>query len=121
MYAFSCFVKRPFDQVSSASGTADEYDEVSDTDDTIVRGSTVPEEWVGFYSRVLGLGSGSIQRVLKVATLCSGTESPVAAIMQCIGADAVEHVFACDNQQGPKRFIHENFRPPHFYMDTAVL
>ena len=49
--------------------------------------------------------------------MCSGTEAPVVALEQVLGADSVEHCMSCDNGQASQQFIANNFKPQHFFMD----
>ena len=56
-----------------------------------------------------------------VGTGCSGTDAPVHSVMFAIGAENVEHAFACDNWQPSKDFICCNFNPQHFYSDIGAL
>ena len=61
---------------------------------------------------------------LRMATMCSGSESPVLAMRlfeQCFGASFVEHVFSCEIEQFKQEFIERNFAPQHLFRDICEL
>ncbi|KAF5387319.1 hypothetical protein D9757_005715 [Collybiopsis confluens] len=68
-------------------------------------------------------------RKLRVATMCSGTESPLLAlefIQQFVeslyGAKLdVEHVFSCEIEPFKQAYIERNFHPPRLFRDVCEL
>ncbi|KAJ3321351.1 hypothetical protein HDU76_014120 [Blyttiomyces sp. JEL0837] len=74
-------------------------------------------------ARVLG------GRKLRVATMCSGTESPLLAlglisnaIKEIYGETlAVEHVFSCEIEPFKQAYIERNFSPPILFRDVREL
>ncbi|KAI8904617.1 hypothetical protein DFJ77DRAFT_552162 [Powellomyces hirtus] len=68
-------------------------------------------------------------RKLRVATMCSGTESPLLAlelisraIKQCYGVSfEVEHVFSCEIEPFKQAYIERNFAPPLLFRDVCEL
>ena len=68
-------------------------------------------------------------RKMRVATMCSGTESPLLAldlITRCIRehfnvALEVEHVFSCEIEPFKQAYIERNFQPPFLFRDVCEL
>ncbi|KAH7890853.1 hypothetical protein F5I97DRAFT_1923345 [Phlebopus sp. FC_14] len=68
-------------------------------------------------------------RRLRVATMCSGTESPLLAlelICQSIQEQhgivlEVEHVFSCEIEPFKQAYIERNFKPPLLFRDVCEL
>ncbi|TFY81373.1 hypothetical protein EWM64_g2645 [Hericium alpestre] len=68
-------------------------------------------------------------RKLRVATMCSGTESPLLALnlirramMDQSGLDLdIEHVFSCEIVPYKQAYIERNFRPPLLFRDVCEL
>ncbi|KII87340.1 hypothetical protein PLICRDRAFT_125381 [Plicaturopsis crispa FD-325 SS-3] len=68
-------------------------------------------------------------RKLRVATMCSGTESPLLAldlicksIREQHGLNlAVEHVFSCEIEPFKQAYIERNFHPPLLFRDVCEL
>ncbi|KAJ6498346.1 hypothetical protein DFH09DRAFT_336020 [Mycena vulgaris] len=68
-------------------------------------------------------------RKLRVATMCSGTESPLLAleliqkaILDQHGLDfKVEHVFSCEIEPFKQAYIERNFHPPLLFRDVCEL
>lgn len=68
-------------------------------------------------------------RKLRVATMCSGTESPLLAlglihrsIKEKYGVSLeVEHVFSCEIEPFKQAYIERNFRPPILFRDVCEL
>ena len=58
---------------------------------------------------------------LRVATFCSGTDSPIAALEQVIGAENIRHVTSLDSMKASQEFIKANFSPEHLYSDIDCL
>lgn len=68
-------------------------------------------------------------RKLRVATMCSGTESPLLALdlirksileIHSINFE-VEHVFSCEIEPFKQAYIERNFRPPLLFRDVCEL
>jgi hypothetical protein len=70
-----------------------------------------------------------VGRKLRVATMCSGTESPLLAleliqkaILDQHGLDfKVEHVFSCEIEPFKQAYIERNFHPPLLFRDVCEL
>jgi hypothetical protein len=68
-------------------------------------------------------------RKLRVATMCSGTESPLLALeliqkalKEQHGLDIpVEHVFSCEIEPFKQAYIERNFQPPLLFRDVCEL
>jgi hypothetical protein len=68
-------------------------------------------------------------RKLRVATMCSGTESPLLALELICGAILdqydvalnVEHVFSCEIEPFKQAYIERNFHPPILFRDVCEL
>jgi hypothetical protein len=68
-------------------------------------------------------------RKLRVATMCSGTESPLLALgLICESvkehydvALEVEHVFSCEIEPFKQAYIERNFQPPLLFRDVCEL
>lgn len=68
-------------------------------------------------------------RKFRVATMCSGTESPLLAlqliceaIKDILGADLeVDHVFSCEIEPFKQAYIERNFHPPILFRDVTEL
>ena len=76
----------------------------------------------GKFAKALG-------RPLRVATMCSGTESPVLALgMMCkavrqqTGVNLqMDHVFSCEIEPFKQAYIERNFQPPLLFRDIREL
>lgn len=82
-----------------------------------------------------------LNRPLKVATMCSGTESPVLALDMIakaieeffhthmkkdsdekeLGMLQIEHVFSCEIEPFKQAYIERNFQPPLLFRDIREL
>lgn len=68
-------------------------------------------------------------RKLRVATMCSGTESPLLAleliqksILDQYGTNFdIEHVFSCEIEPFKQAYIERNFHPPLLFRDVCEL
>lgn len=68
-------------------------------------------------------------RKLRVATMCSGTESPLLAleliqksILEQHGMNFdIEHVFSCEIEPFKQAYIERNFQPPLLFRDVCEL
>ncbi|KAF2213398.1 hypothetical protein CERZMDRAFT_30029, partial [Cercospora zeae-maydis SCOH1-5] len=63
---------------------------------------------------------------LRVATMCSGTESPLLALelfQQCLGSSnlEVEHLFSAEIVAFKQAYIERNFHPPVIFRDITEL
>eukprot|EP00873_Tetraselmis_striata_P026775 jgi/Tetstr1/447039/TSEL_034496.t1 len=70
-----------------------------------------------------------LKRPLRVATMCSGTESPLLALEMISKACSnnhgvnfeVEHVFSCEIEPFKQGYIERNFAPPILFRDIREL
>jgi hypothetical protein len=68
-------------------------------------------------------------RKLRVATMCSGTESPLLALGMFskaikehgLGHLEIEHVFSCEIEPYKQAYIERNFKPPILFRDIKEL
>ncbi|KAK6543033.1 hypothetical protein TWF694_006963 [Orbilia ellipsospora] len=68
-------------------------------------------------------------RPLRIATMCSGTESPLLALDLIIsnmkslfGVEMrIQHVFSCEIEPWKQAYIERNFRPPILFRDVCEL
>lgn len=68
-------------------------------------------------------------RALRVATMCSGTESPLLAlnlISRAVEAKwgikmGIDHVFSCELEPFKQAYIERNFKPPLLFRDVTEL
>ncbi len=68
-------------------------------------------------------------RPLRVATMCSGTESPLLAlglISRSLKEDEhvefrIQHVFSCEIEPFKQAYIERNFSPPVLFRDVCEL
>ena len=68
-------------------------------------------------------------RKLRVATMCSGTESPVLALdmicksllKECGAKLEIDHVFSCEIEPFKQAYIERNFAPPRLFRDIREL
>ncbi|PIA95671.1 hypothetical protein CB0940_10123 [Cercospora beticola] len=63
---------------------------------------------------------------LRVATMCSGTESPLLALelfQQCLGSSKleIEHLFSAEIVPFKQAYIERNFRPPIIFRDITEM
>lgn len=68
----------------------------------------------------------SLPGPLRVATMCSGTESPLLALelfQECLGSSAFEldHLFSAEIVPFKQAYIERNFRPPIIFRDICEL
>ena len=70
-----------------------------------------------------------LDRPLRIATMCSGTESPVLALdMMSRAAEdqygvklQIEHLFSCEIEPFKQAYIQRNFQPPILFRDIREL
>lgn len=68
-------------------------------------------------------------RKLRVATMCSGTESPLLALDMITKSMeeqydvklGIDHVFSCEIEPFKQAYIERNFRPPILFRDVTEL
>ena len=82
-------------------------------------------------SRVPGIEAflNTIKRPLRVATMCSGTESPLLALDKIADATQklygtrmpIDHVFSCEIEPFKQAYIERNFAPPILFRDIREL
>lgn len=68
-------------------------------------------------------------RKLRIATMCSGTESPLLALGMFskaikgrgLGHLEIEHVFSCEIEPYKQAYIERNFKPPILFRDIKEL
>jgi len=68
-------------------------------------------------------------RKLRVATMCSGTESPLLALRMITRALEeqtgkkleIEHIFSCEIEPFKQAYIERNFAPPILFRDVLEL
>ncbi|KAJ1020386.1 hypothetical protein NDA13_005705 [Ustilago tritici] len=78
---------------------------------------------------ILELAKTLKDRPLRVATMCSGTESPLLALeLMCRAIHEkhgirikVEHVFSCEIEPFKQAYIERNFSPPILFRDVTEL
>ncbi|KAF8574267.1 hypothetical protein K439DRAFT_1665489 [Ramaria rubella] len=90
---------------------------------------TIFADLVGRIPQMKGVVERVQGRKLRVATMCSGTESPLLALdLICrsikekhgINLD-IEHVFSCEIEPFKQAYIERNFRPPILFRDVCEL
>jgi len=125
----------------------DDEPEVSDNDITPVQSSKgdgkiessslppihdIPAMFSDLVSRVpplKGIAEHVQGRKLRVATMCSGTESPLLALeMICQSIKdhygvplEFDHVFSCEIEPFKQAYIERNFKPPLLFRDVCEL
>jgi hypothetical protein len=124
----------------------DDDDETSDDDlpaqsaktDGKIESSTLPpiyetpamfSDLVSRLPEIKGVAEHIKGRKLRVATMCSGTESPLLAL-DLIGQVMLEqhgiplefeHVFSCEIEPFKQAYIERNFQPPLLFRDVCEL
>jgi hypothetical protein len=79
-----------------------------------------------YVSKLMGSNK---HRKLRVATMCSGTESPLLALgmfskaikERGLGHLEIEHVFSCEIEPYKQAYIERNFKPPILFRDIKEL
>lgn len=92
----------------------------------------VPAMFSDLVSRIpelKGVAKRISRRPLRVATMCSGTESPLLAL-SLISRSVydqhgmkinIEHVFSCEIEPFKQAYIERNFHPPLLFRDVCEL
>lgn len=112
------------------TGKKDKY--VSPEDSSLPPISRLPDIFLDIVSRlpdVKTLAEHIQGRKLRVATMCSGTESPLLALNLISRAMTekfgntieVEHVFSCEIVPFKQAYIERNFQPPLLFRDVCEL
>ena len=96
--------------------------------------SSIPSIFADLTKRADGLRTVASHlrgRKLRVATMCSGTESPLLALDmisnamgELYGEDEkleVEHIFSCEIEPFKQAYIERNFGPPVLFRDVCEL
>jgi hypothetical protein len=81
------------------------------------------------FDHVADLMGDKKHRKIRVATMCSGTESPILALgmfakaikERGLGNFEVEHVFSCEIEPYKQAYIERNFKPPILFRDIREL
>lgn len=90
---------------------------------------TMFADLVGHVPQIKDVAEHIKGRKLRVATMCSGTESPLLAldlicraISEQYGVSLdVEHVFSCEIEPFKQAYIERNFHPPLLFRDVCEL
>jgi hypothetical protein len=112
------------------TGKKDKY--ISPEDSSLPPISRLPDIFLDIISRlseVKTLAEHIKGRKLRVATMCSGTESPLLALNLISRAMTekfgitidVEHVFSCEIVPFKQAYIERNFQPPLLFRDVCEL
>lgn len=105
---------------------------ISPEDSSLPPISRLPDIFLDIVSRlseVKTLAEHIKGRTLRVATMCSGTESPLLALNLISRAMTekygttidVEHVFSCEIVPFKQAYIERNFQPPLLFRDVCEL
>jgi len=112
------------------TGKKEKY--ISPEDSSLPPISRLPDIFLDIVSRlpdVKTLAEHIQGRKLRVATMCSGTESPLLALNLISRAMTekfgntieVEHVFSCEIVPFKQAYIERNFQPPLLFRDVCEL
>jgi hypothetical protein len=104
----------------------------SPEDSTLPPISRLPDIFLDIVSRLTEVNTLAEHikgRTLRVATMCSGTESPLLALNLISRALTekygttidVEHVFSCEIVPFKQAYIERNFQPPLLFRDVCEL
>jgi hypothetical protein len=118
------------DEAGGITGKKDKY--ISPEDSSLPPISRLPDIFLDIISRlseVKALAEHINGRKLRVATMCSGTESPLLALnlisramTETFGITIeVEHVFSCEIVPFKQAYIERNFQPPLLFRDVCEL
>jgi hypothetical protein len=105
---------------------------ISPEDSSLPPISRLPDIFLDIVSRlseIKALAERIKGRKLRVATMCSGTESPLLALnlisramTEKLGTTIeVEHVFSCEIEPFKQAYIERNFQPPLLFRDVCEL
>ncbi|GAA5914524.1 uncharacterized protein JCM6883_003191 [Sporobolomyces salmoneus] len=84
---------------------------------------------VSRYSEEFGRAITRLQRPLRIATMCSGTESPILALRLMFRAleqqtgikGKMDHIFSAEIEPFKQAYIERNFSPPILFRDVTEL
>ncbi|KAI0773312.1 hypothetical protein BD413DRAFT_541087 [Trametes elegans] len=129
------------DEPSDSSSDAEALEEEGDAD--VVKGGNVENSDLPPIYQIPAIFSDLVSRIpqikdvaehlkgrkMRVATMCSGTESPLLAlnliqrsIMEHYGVPLeYEHVFSCEIEPFKQAYIERNFQPPLLFRDVCEL
>lgn len=139
--------KEEDEEVSGTSGSEDiEMDDEDDVPITTKKGTkanapdasdlppihdipTIFADLVSRIPKIKDVAQHIVGRKLRVATMCSGTESPLLAleliqksILDQHGINfEIEHVFSCEIEPFKQAYIERNFHPPLLFRDVCEL
>jgi len=123
-------LKRESDTASDISGDSNTSSRIQLAEDLPVIGD-IGEMFVDLVSRVPGMETflTAMKRPIRVATMCSGTESPLLALDKIGDATEklygtrlpVDHVFSCEIEPFKQAYIERNFAPPILFRDIREL
>jgi hypothetical protein len=120
----------PHVSVKSSKKAAKQTDSVSDSDLPPIHDiQKMFNDLVERVPQIKDVAEHLLGRKLRVATMCSGTESPLLAlelIRQAIEEQHglrldVEHVFSCEIEPYKQAYIERNFHPPILFRDVCEL
>ncbi|KIY49972.1 hypothetical protein FISHEDRAFT_40207 [Fistulina hepatica ATCC 64428] len=134
--------RKPSKKKARAVDDDDDDDDVSEGDIKDSQGwgdptslppiNDIPAIFTDLVSRIppiKGVAEHIAGRKLRVATMCSGTESPLLAlemiqhsIEELHGVQlSIEHVFSCEIEPFKQAYIERNFQPPILFRDVCEL
>ena len=73
------------------------------------------QHWAKYYSGLLGFKVESVLEPIKISTLCSGSDAPVAALGEIVGEAKLRHEYSLDAASYPEKFVMVNFEPAHYF------
>jgi hypothetical protein len=128
----NCMVIDEDEDEDEVGTTSRKEKNASPEDSTLPPISRLPDIFLDIVSRlseVNTLAEHIKGRKLRVATMCSGTESPLLALNLISRALTekygttieVEHVFSCEIVPFKQAYIERNFQPPLLFRDVCEL
>ena len=140
---------KPRDTDESSDAAVESQEELMEVDDAPIRKTKseksgapdtsdfppindIPSMFADLVSHIPQI-KGVVERIkgrkLRVATMCSGTESPLLALDLICNAISnqhgidldVEHVFSCEIEPFKQAYIERNFHPPLLFRDVCEL
>ena len=99
-----------------------EDDEDSEVEEGLDMLTGSPCDWPEIFAAVADVQWPALTASrLHMATLSSGTDSPVVAMQQIARTSAVHHTMSCKSASSAQVFILDNFKPDHFFLDIRQL
>ena len=91
--------------------------------------TSIFDDLVSHIPEIQNVARQVLGRKLRVATMCSGTESPLLAldlirkaVYEQYDVDLdIEHVFSCEIEPFKQAYIERNFQPPLLFRDVCEL